>query len=181
MPDESRVHDAKAARRGRAADAVPSLTVRRAVPADLEQVAAMRLALLQEEADNPLFANPHPGAAGRALRLTRRQLATPGQVFFVAAHGDRLVGMLRCRAARRTPLVVDAHQAVVTTAYVVPSGRRRGVLRALVHAAEQWCRANGLAGMRLQCALGNAGGRSAWESLGFEPAEVLYIRAVAGA
>lgn len=157
---------------------ITAITVRRATPADLEQVAAMRLALLREEAGNPLFAHPHPAARARALRLTRRQLATPGQAFFVAARGHRLVGMLRCRAMRRTPLVVDSRQAVVTTAYVVPSARRHGVLRALVAAVDEWCRTLGLAGMRLQCALGNAGGRSAWESLGFVPAELLYLRGI---
>jgi GNAT superfamily N-acetyltransferase len=180
VPDESRGGIA-APRRRAANGAATAITVRRAGLADLEQVAAMRLALLQEEAGNLLFAHPHPAARARALRLTRRQLATPGQVFFVAARGDRLVGMLRCRAVRRTPLVVDSRQAVVTTAYVTPQERRRGVLRALLRAADQWCRANDLAGMRVHCAIGNAGGRSAWESLGFVAAELLYLRGVSRA
>ncbi len=165
MPDES---------------AAAPVRVQPAQIGDLEAIAQLRLDLLGEERDNPLFARPHPDARRRALRLTRAQLATPGQVFLVARRGPVVVGVLRCRAVRRTPLVSDARQAVVTTAYVVPAERRKGVLRALVVAADRWCRKNRLAGMRLQCSLHNAGGRKAWESLGFTAAELLYVRPVPG-
>lgn len=152
------------------------MRVRQAGIADLDAIAALRVALLREERSNPLFTRPHPDAAGRALRLTRTQLGTPGQAFFVATRRDAVVGILRCRVARRTPLVADARQGVVTTAYVVPAERRRGVLRALVQAAERWCRRHRLSGMRLQCAVDNEGARRAWESMGFQPAELLYLR-----
>ena len=152
--------------------------VRRATSRDVAAITALRLDLLREEALNPLFADPHPDAARRALRLTRRQLASATQVFFVAMRGQVAVGLLRCRVIRRTPLVAGTRQAMVTTAYVVPSERRRGVLRALLDAADRWCRRHHLSGMRLQCALTNDTGRRAWESLGFKPAELLYLRAV---
>jgi GNAT superfamily N-acetyltransferase len=136
------------------------------------------MALLREEARNPLFASPHPDAGRRALRLTRAELQASGQALLVATTGGNIVGMLRCRAVRRTPLVADPHQAVVTTVYVVPSMRRTGVLRSLLAAADRWCRRHRLSGMRLQCALSNAVGRQAWESLGFRSAELVYLRAV---
>lgn len=154
------------------------VVVRHATPADLEAVVAMRLALLREEARNPFFANPHPDAARRAHRLTKEELTAPDQVFLVAVRGESLVGMLRCRAVRRSPLVADARQAIVTTVYVIPSQRRGGVLRALVQAADQWCRQHRLSGMRLQCALTNDVGRTSWEALGFQPAELLYLREI---
>ena len=152
--------------------------VRQATLDDVAAVAALRVDLLREEAHNPFFADPHPDATRRALRLTRAQLANPAQVFFVAVRGPDLIGLLRCRVVRRTPLVAGTRQAMVTTAYVVPAERRRGVLRALLDAADRWCRRRRLSGMRLQCALSNAVGRDAWEALGFKPAELLYLRAV---
>ena len=152
--------------------------VRRAGIRDLEAITALRLALLREEAGNPLFASPHPDASRRALRLTRMQLATPGQVLLVATRNDDIVGVLRCREVRRTPLVTGSRQAVVTTAYVVPAERRSGVLRSLLGAADRWCRQRRLSGMRLHCALNNAAGRQAWESLGFGAAETLYVRTI---
>jgi len=155
-----------------------TVLVRRATIRDLNAVAALRVGLLREEEGNPLFANPHPDAARRALRLTRTQLATPGQVLLVATREGVIVGMLRCRAVRRTPLVTGSRQAVVTTTYVVPAERRTGVLRSLLAAADRWCRQRRLAGMRLHCGLENNVGRKTWESLGFRPAEVLYLRGV---
>lgn len=145
---------------------------------DLGAVVALRLALLREESRSPLFAHPHPDAQRRALRLTRAEMTAEGQVLLVAVHRQEIVGILRCRAARRTPLVADARQAVVTTVYVTPAHRRTGVLRALLGAADRWCRRHRLTGMRLQCAMENVVGQSAWESLGFQPAELVYLRAV---
>ena len=152
--------------------------VRRAGSRDLEDVVAMRLALLREEARNPFFANPHPDAARRAHRLTREELTAPGQVFLVALRDGETVGMLRCRVIHRSPLVADARQAIVTTVYVAPSQRKTGVLRALLESADRWCRQHRIGAMRLQCALTNDVGRKAWESLGFKPAELLYLRGV---
>lgn len=154
------------------------IIVRRAQPKDLTAIVALRLALLREESGNPLFARPHPDAARRALRLTRAELAAPGQVLLVAIRGREITGILRCRAVRRTPLIADARQAVVTTVYVLPAERRKGVLRALLGAADRWCRRQRLSGLRLQCALTNDVGQKAWEALGFRPAELLLIRAV---
>lgn len=173
MPDES-------SRRARPAVAVRGrrgrLLIRTATEQDLERVAAMRVALLREERENPFFANPHPDAEERAQRLTHDDIVAPGQAFLVATRDGEAVGMLRCRAVRRTPLVEDARQAVVTTVYVIPSQRRSGVLRELLLAADRWCREHDLTEMRLHCALTNDTARKAWESLGFEPAEVVYLR-----
>jgi len=145
---------------------------------DLPAIVGLRMALLGEEVRNPLFADPHPDAARRAARLTRTELAARDQVLLMAIRDHDVVGMLRCRAIRRSPLVADARQAIVTTVYVVPSRRRSGVLRALLGAADSWCRRHRLSGMRLHCSLTNDVGRRAWESLGFSPAEVLYLRDV---
>jgi GNAT superfamily N-acetyltransferase len=141
----------------------------------------MRVALLREESGNPIFAGPDPRALSRARRLTRDQLARSDQVMLVAARGGRLVGLLRCSERRSASLVRDRQYGLVSAAYVARSHRRNGVLRALLGAADAWCRARGLAGMRLRCSLGNTTGRRAWQALGFTPAELLLVRAVPGA
>lgn len=177
MPDES-------ARRSRATALAPRrqprIVVRAATSKDLAAMVTLRLALLHEESNNPFFADPHPDAERRALQLTRVELEAPSQVFLLAVRGREAVGLLRCREVQRTPLVADSRQAVVTTAYVVPAERRKGVLRALLAAADSWCRQNGISSMRLQCALANEVGQRAWQSLGFQAAELLYLRSVPG-
>lgn len=177
MPDDGTRRSAGSALATRR-QATAGIVVRRATQKDLPAIVDLRLALLREESRNPLFANPHPGAAPRALRLTRAELAGKDQVILVAIRRREIVGLLRCRAVRRTPLVADSRQAVVTTVYVLPAERRRGVLRALLGAADRWCRRHHLSGMRLQVALANDAGQKAWAALGFKPAELLLIRAI---
>ena len=154
------------------------MTVRRATASDLPKLVALRLALLREEERNPFFANPHPDAEQRAVTLTQSELGAADGVFFLALRGAEVVGMLRCRIVHRTPLVNETRQALVTTVYVMPEQRRTGVLRTMLAAADDWCRQQRLRGMRLQCAITNDAGRKAWESLGFSPAETLYLRTV---
>jgi GNAT superfamily N-acetyltransferase len=154
------------------------VVVRQAGVRDLSTVSAFRLALLREESRNPFFANPHPDAERRALRLTRKELVARDQVILVAERNGETVGILRCRAVRRSPLVAGSRHAVVTTVFVRPDHRRKGVLRALLREADGWCRRRRIRDMRLQCALSNETGRRAWESLGFRPAEVLYLRSI---
>jgi GNAT superfamily N-acetyltransferase len=63
--------------------------------------------------------------------------------------------------------------------YVLPSQRRRGVLSALVAAAERWCAEQGITEMRLHVGVDNDVGNAAWQALGFEPAELLRVRSIA--
>jgi GNAT superfamily N-acetyltransferase len=162
--------------RGRSAP----LTVRTASADDAEAIALLRVALLREESGHDRHHRLRPDVARRARQLTRRQLADPSQVFFVAVRRGGPVGILRCRVLHRTPLMAEAAQGEVTTAYVLPGERRRGVLRALLVAAEAWCRERGLPAMRLHCGRGNANAQAAWQALGFEPAEIVFHRAIPG-
>jgi GNAT superfamily N-acetyltransferase len=50
------------------------------------------------------------------------------------------------------------------------------VLRALLRAAERWCRRRGLEEMRLHNSADDAVANSAWDALGFELAEVVRVR-----
>jgi len=60
--------------------------------------------------------------------------------------------------------------------YVVPRARRRGVLRALLAAAIEWCEARGLTELRLHNASDNAVANAAWDALGFRVVEHLRVR-----
>jgi GNAT superfamily N-acetyltransferase len=150
--------------------------VRAATGADADAVAALRLALLREEAAHPLFARPRQSAPAIARRLTAAQLADGRQVTLVAVDGTRIIGVLRCASARGPALTTPRRFALVTTVYVRPAYRRRGVLRELVRAADAWARGRGLTEMRLHCGIGNAAGQATWAALGFTPVEVLHRR-----
>lgn len=166
---------ARSARRAPAPPARPAAsgsrrartTVRRATAADAEVIEALRQALRQAEGI--------PAPAPRAPRATAGSRGGR-PVTFLAERDGQVVGVLRCTARSAS----SGHFGWVSTVYVTPGQRRRGVLRDLLLAAEAWCRRRGLAEMRLHCTVGNTGGAAAWTALGFTPSMVLYRRTVGG-
>lgn len=152
--------------------------VRAATDADLDIVVGLRLRLLAEEARSPLFARPRPDAEEQARALTRMQLASRTDVILLAVHHDVPVGLLRCAVSHAARLVRPARYGFVTSAFVEPTFRKRGVLRALVHEAEAWCRLRGLGELRLHCTVENTEGNAAWAALGYDPVEVVRRRVV---
>lgn len=154
----------------------PGLVVRSAKDDDVETIVALRLQLLAEESRSPLFANPRRDAEEQARTLTRAQLASRSDVIFLAEHEGTAVGLLRCAVSHAARLVRPSRYGFITSVFVVPAFRRHGVLRALVSEAEGWCRSRGLHELRLHCTVENAEGNAAWESLGYEAAEVVRRR-----
>ena len=77
-----------------------------------------------------------------------------------------------------SPLLGPARYAYVSSVYVRPEVRRRGVLRALMHAAEDWSHARGLEQMRLHNVAGSPNAEGAWNALGFEIVEQVRMRSV---
>lgn len=156
------------------------VVVRTATPDDLDLVIALRLQLLQEETRSALYARPRHDAALHARRLCEAQLASPAEACFLALDGTQGVGILRCTVSQAPRLVHPSRYGFLTSAYVAPSHRRRGVLRALLREAEDWCRARGLREVRLHCTTENAEGNATWEALGYAPAAILRRRTLAG-
>jgi GNAT superfamily N-acetyltransferase len=175
VPDESRAtwtdRTPARSRRRRA-----PLGIRRASAGDVATIARLRLALLREEGNSPLYAHPHPRALQQARDLTRQQLARPNEVFLLAARGESVVGVLRVREQARAALVRDLRVATITTAYVLPQERRRGALRALLCAADAWCGERGIGSLQLRCGAGNIAAQRAWRALGFSTVAVLMTR-----
>ena len=66
----------------------------------------------------------------------------------------------------------------MSSAYVRPDARRRGVLRALVTEIERWCRARGLDQMRLHNVAGSEAAERAWNALGFAIVEQVRLREI---
>ena len=75
-------------------------------------------------------------------------------------------------------MLEPAQYGYVSSVYVTPKARERGVLRTLMAAADGWCRDHGLDEMRLHNAADNPLANAAWESLGFEVVEHLRVRSL---
>ena len=154
-----------------------SVSVREATLDDLDAVVELRLSLLREYGDHPLYGRLHPDARRRAYELYRTQLASANETIFVAALDGDIVGVLRCVDTPSSPLLMPERYCYVSSAYVKPHTRRKGVLTALMDAAERWCDARGITEMRLHNATGVRMAEDTWSALGFEVVEQVRRRA----
>jgi ribosomal protein S18 acetylase RimI-like enzyme len=152
--------------------------VRPATPRDLDAVVALRLALLREHPDHPIYGRLRTEIDRRARDLFAAQLRSRTETILLAELGEDVVGILRCVESLGSPLLDPARYAYVSSAYVRPEARRRGVLRALVSEAERWSRARGLEQMRLHNVAGSVEAERAWEALGFTIVEQVRLRSL---
>jgi ribosomal protein S18 acetylase RimI-like enzyme len=146
------------------------LLVRRATIVDLPTVVELRLALLRESADHPVYGQLRADARERAYDVFGAQLRSSHEVIFLAERGGEIVGILRCVDTPNSPLLDPSRYCYVSSVYVRPSARRRGVLRALLRHADEWCADRGLGEMRLHNVPAGAAS-AAWSAAGFEVME----------
>ena len=146
---------------------------------DLPTVVELRMALLREYGDHALYRDLRSDAMLRAFDLYRAQLASPSETIFLAERGGHAVGILRCVDTPGSPLMHPDRYCYVSSAYVRPAERRRGVLRTMVDAAERWCNERGLTEMRLHSSTSSAPATQTWNTLGFDVVEQVRRRVIA--
>jgi ribosomal protein S18 acetylase RimI-like enzyme len=149
--------------------------VRRATPADLDTVIALRVALLREYHDHPVYGRLRDDAEARARPAFAAQLASTAEVIFLALEGGAAIGLLRCVDVPGAPMLLPDRYCYVSSVYVKPQFRRRGALRALLVQAEAWCRERGLTEMRLHNVDTSDSAVGAWDALGFEIVEQVRV------
>lgn len=154
------------------------LSVRPATLGDLDAIVELRLALLREYADHPFYARLRPDVRLRAYELYRAQVSSPYETIFIAERSRRVVGVLRCVETATSPVLLPERYCYVSSAYVAEGERKKGVLRALMAAAETWCDERGLGEMRLHNSSTSGEARAAWAALGFEVVEEVRRREV---
>ena len=152
------------------------IEVRRATIADLDTVIELRIALLREYADHPIYGRLHPEAEIRARPVFVQQIQATDQAIFLAAHSGRVAGIARCVDSKGSPLLLPDRYCYVTSVYVRPEHRRQGVLSALMSEIERWARQRGLTEMRLHNSTSRAATRSAWDKLGFAINEEVRLK-----
>jgi ribosomal protein S18 acetylase RimI-like enzyme len=160
------------------ADAPVAIRVREASVRDLDAVMELRLALLREHPDHPIYGRLRADVSARARELFNTQLRSQTETIFLAERDGFVAGILRCVESMGSPLLEPSRYAYVSSVYVRPEARRQGVLRALMAAAERWAHARGLDQMRLHNVVGSASAEGAWSALGFQVVEHVRVRSV---
>ncbi|MDB4889275.1 MAG: GCN5-related N-acetyltransferase [Gemmatimonadetes bacterium] len=160
------------------ADAPVAIRVREASVRDLDAVMELRLALLREHPDHPIYGRLRADVDPRARELFTTQLRSQTETIFLAERVGLVAGILRCVESMGSPLLEPSRYAYVSSVYVRPEARRQGVLRALMTAAERWAHARGLDQMRLHNVVGSVSAEGAWSALGFQVVEHVRVRSV---
>jgi GNAT superfamily N-acetyltransferase len=150
--------------------------VRQATVRDINAVLELRLALLREHPDHPIYGRLRTDVSPRARELFSTQLRSTTESIFLAERDGVVAGVLRCVESMGSPLLDPARYAYVSSVYVRPEARRKGVLRELLAAAERWSIARGLDQMRLHNVAGSVTAEGAWSALGFEVVEQVRVR-----
>jgi GNAT superfamily N-acetyltransferase len=151
------------------------VSIRRATAADLDTVVALRLALLREYQDHPVYGRIRRDAETLAHHVFARQLASSRETFFLAERDGAPVGLMRCVEAAASPLFVPDRYCYLSSVYVRPEHRRHGVLRALFARARDWCTERGLTEMRLNSVGAHTNAAAAWDALGFDVVEQVRV------
>ena len=152
-----------------------AVSIRRATTRDLDAVVALRLALLREYPDHPIYGRLRPDAELRARPVFEGQLESDHEVIFLAERDGRAVGLLRCVDTVASTLLLPERYCYVSSVYVQPQLRRQGVLTALLECAREWCARRGLSEMRLHNVGSRASAAAAWDAAGFEVVEQLRV------
>ncbi len=157
----------------------PRLAVRQATLDDVTIVVELRLALLREYDEHPLYGALRADAEERAYELYAMQLTSTREAIYLAERDGRGVGIMRVVDTPSSPLLHPERYCYISSVYVRPEERRRGVLHAMMAEAERWCTARGLSEMRLHNASSSMMAQGAWSALGFEVVEQVRRRPVA--
>lgn len=155
-----------------------TIEVQRATLDDLETVIALRLALLREYGDHPIYGRLRRDAEVRARPVFQQQLLSPDQAVFLAARDGQVAGIARCVDTKGSPLLMPDRYCYVTSAYVKPEHRRHGVLAALINHMEGWARDRGLTEMRLHNSSLHPHAGATWDQLGFVVNEEVRLKPI---
>lgn len=133
------------------------------------------MALLREYHDHPVYGRLRHDADELAHDVFAKQLESQMEASFLAEDGVEGVGMLRCVETYASPLFVPDRYCYVSSVYVRPTHRRRGILRALLTQAHVWSAERGLTEMRLNSVGPETPAAAAWDALGFDVVEQVRV------
>ena len=102
---------------------------------------------------------------------------TPDNAVFVAVDGDQVVGVVH--VAQRTHFTgqVDAYVGELVTE---AGQERRGIARALMHAAEEWGATRGLDYLTLETGMLNHAARAFYQAIGYLEEDVRFTKQIRG-
>lgn len=148
------------------------LRYRAAARADLAVASDLRAAMTRElSGSDPDRADPH--WRGRWVGFYASRIGADSAAVFLAEDGAALVGMGAVYTlVNHRSEIFGQSAAYVTSIYVEPRYRRRGIATTFARMSVEWAKAHGCVVVRLRT---SEMGRSVYERLGFTPSPELEL------
>lgn len=143
--------------------------VRRAQPDDQEQIGALWIDFLNEQAALDSRFTVADDALERWHNDYRMWLTDETQAIFVVEPDDFIAGFATAHRWGPPPIYAASSEVYLNELYVAPELRRQGVGTQLVHAVRNWAETLGVVRIRLQTMAANQGARAFWENRGAQP------------
>lgn len=140
--------------------------IRRARPEDGPRVAALWLALLDEQSRLDDRFAPAADARTRWAADWPERVRDDGRRILVAERGEALVGFVTAARWWPAPVYAGGGEVYVDELYVEPGARGEGVGTRLVEAVRAWSEASGAVRLRLGLLAANGDGRRFWARQG---------------
>lgn len=123
-----------------------------------------------------------PEEDAAALRAEAGELLASGQcTVLLALHNDRAIGFIELTLRSHVEGCDSSPAGYIEGWYVAPDHRGQGVGRALVHAAERWCRERGCTHLGSDTEVSNVLSQAAHRALGFSelPPIICFYKSLA--
>jgi GNAT superfamily N-acetyltransferase len=147
--------------------------IREIAPEELAKTADLRREMTME-IDGADYDRAHPGWRERYMAFFGDLVRSGRGQFFVAEIAGQLVGSAAVyKLVNHRSSIILKQSAYVSTVYVKPQWRRRGIARALMQQTIAWAQRNGCEVIRLRT---SPGGRALYEALGFRQSDELELR-----
>lgn len=147
----------------------PSVTIRRARQDDIDALAALWEAFLQEQTSLDDRIGPADDALARWRNDVPVWLDDAAYHLVVAASADGLLGFVAAHRWTPPPIYRADAEVYLTELYVAPDARERGIGTALVQSVQAWAHALDADRIRLQVLTANDDGKAFWDARAATP------------
>ncbi len=143
--------------------------IERAAREDIQSIAECWVMLRMHQRE-------HQGGRKPSLKAMVRQVEAnfkrPHCHYFVAKEAEKIVGAVLVKLRR------GGRSACLSRAYVVPSHRRKGVMRKLENFVASFLRKKGFSTLDLTVVPYNMEGMATWPALGYKPNKIVMTKQI---
>lgn len=145
-------------------------------PADFESLVAMMERTGRLHATFEEGFTLAPGWEAMQRGWLARVVGNPEWYVALAFLDGAAVGCVMATIADSPPIYTHARRGWLSDVWVEEGARRRGVARALIAAAEDWMRQQGMSRVELSVAMRNPDAQALYAGLGYRPATLTFAR-----